>query len=80
MLSMRSLLFNIREWQVRLVMRIKFLILSFGIMLFIYKTLPQILISMNYILAITKTRLQKSAWIADNTKLLGFFFCIQGFI
>jgi len=53
-LSVRSFLINIREWQVRLVMRIKFLILSVCIMPFIYKTLPRILSSVNYSLEIKK--------------------------
>lgn len=79
MLSMRSFLINIREWQVRLVMRIKFLILSVCIMPFVYKTLPQILISMNYSLAITKIGLQKSVQIADNTKFIVGFFLYSGF-
>lgn len=79
MLSMRSFLINIREWQVRLVMRIKFLILSVCIMPFVYKTLPQILISMNYSLAITKIGLQKSVQIADNTKFIVGVFLYSGF-
>lgn len=54
-------------------MRIKLLILSVCIMPFIYKTLPQILISMNYSLVIMKIGLQKPAQIADNTEFIGFF-------
>lgn len=80
MRSMRSF-FNRHQWmQVRLVMRIKLLILSVCIMPFIYKTLPQILISMNYSLVITKIGLQKPAQITDNTEFIGIFFCIQGFM